>query len=373
MRIAKRSTIAATEAALTAADAFDDVLVLPSNLQHTAGGAEAALVQAILTWVRHSGHTLRTWVETDEQANDFVRKLPGLVAALCVRQIRGPKDLDITQRVTKEAIERLALLQGVNPRQAYRGPTVEVVCIDHLGRGDPYLLYAPDARGGSRLRSRDNFRSLANWLLGKVVVKPYSAYFDPDADEAIGAMLYELFKNTEEHAMYDSAGDLLAVSVRALSARHHAATPEIFSRIVGEFAPLQAYCETLEHPADAAHAHLFELSVMDAGPGFAVSWTGRDLGSLTLDEEERAVRECFGTGSVKGSDQFGQGLPHVLRMLQRQGGFLRLRTGRHSFFVDYSTRTSLDGEALQRHDPVAGRAWAAVAGSLITILIPMRR
>lgn len=373
MRISKRSTISATERALAAAEAFDEPLLLPSNLQHTASGAEAALVQAILTWARRSGDTLQTWIETDEQAAEFVRKLPGLVAALCTRDIQGPAGQNITRIVKGAASDRLALLQGVHPQQAYRGPTVEVVCADHLGRGDPYLLYAADPRGGARLRSRENFRSLANWLLRRIVVESYRPHFDSEADEALGAMLYELFKNTEEHAMYDHAGDLLPLSVRALSAKHHAATPETFSRIAGGFDPLQAYCETLERPEAGAQAHLFELSIMDAGPGFASSWTRRGLDTLTLAEEEHAVRECFGIGSVKGSDRFGQGLPHVLRLLERQGGFLRLRTGRLSFFVDCTTPTPLDGRALQRHDPSVEAGWAAVAGSVLTILIPMRR
>jgi hypothetical protein len=354
-------------------EAFTESLILPSNLQYTASGAEAALVQAILTWARRSGDILQTWVETEDQAAEFVRKMPGLVAALCTRAIHGPLGQNITRLVKEAASNRLTLLQGVQPEQAYRGPTVEVVCADHLGRGAPYLLYTTNSSGGWRLRSRQNFRSVANGLLKRIVVESYRPHFDSEADEAIGAMLYELFKNTEEHAMYDHAGDLLPLSVRAVSARHHAAAPETFSRIAGGFDPLRAYCETLERPAQAAHAHLFELSIMDAGPGFAASWTRRSLDTLTLGEEEHAVRECFGIGSVKGSDRFGQGLPHVMKLLERQGGFLRLRTGRLSFFVDYSSPSSLDGRALRRHDPAFEDGWTAVAGSLLTILIPMRR
>lgn len=373
MQIAKRSTIAATEAALAGDAPFDGPLVLPSKLTHTGIGAESALVQAILTWARRSKDVVQTWVETPEQATELVRRLPGLVAGLCGRNVNGPSGGEMTAPVRQAAKERLDLLQGSNPEGAYRGPTVEVVCADHLGLGTPYLLYAPDSRGGYRLRTRENFRSLANWVLRRVLQGSYRSHFDPEADEALGATLYEVFKNTEEHAMHDHVGDLLPLSIRAVSARHHSGTPDDFNRIAEGFAPLQAYCRTLAPPAEAVQAHLFELSVMDAGPGFATSWTGRPTEALTLEQEEDAVRGCFGVGSAKGSDRFGQGLPHVLRLLERQKGFLRLRTGRLSFFIDFTMETPIDGRALQRHDAPESQSWPLVAGSLLTILIPMRR
>lgn len=375
MQIAKRSTIAATEAALAdaAAAAFDGSLVLPNNLSYTGIGAEAALVQAILTWARRSSDSVQSWADSEEQATELVRKLPGLVAGLCGHAIGDSKGLDRTTAVRNLAIERLNLLQGVRPQEAYRGQAVEVVCADHLGLGVPYLLYTPDPRGGYRLRTRENFRNLAAWMLARVLQRTYRAHFDPQADEALGAMLYEVFKNTEEHALHDHDGDLLPLSIRALSAKHHSGSPDDFARITQGFEPLQAYCRSLEPPPEASQAHLFELSVIDAGPGFASSWTHKPTDTLTLGEEEQAVRDCFGGGSTKRAERFGQGLPHVLRLLERQKGFLRLRTGRMSFFVDFTSENPIDGHALQRHDPPEGEGWPLVVGSLLTLLIPMRR
>ncbi|MNH76580.1 hypothetical protein D3C73_288550 [compost metagenome] len=373
MRIAKRSTIAATEATLAEVEAFDAPLVLPSNLLHTGIGAEAALVQAILTWARRSSAKVETWADSEEQATELVRKLPGLVAGLSGHAIEDSKGHDRTAAVRAVAIERLDLLQGIRPQDAYRGQTVEVVCADHLGLGTPYLLYTPDPRGGHRLRTRENFRSLAAWLLTRILRRTYRAHFDAQADEALGAMLYEVFKNTEEHALHDHAGDLLPLSVRVLSAKHHSSSPDDFDRITQGFGPLQSYCRSLEPPSGGTHAHLFELSVIDAGPGFASSWTRTSTETLTLKEEEKAVRDCFGVGSTKGAERFGQGLPHVLRLLERQKGFLRLRTGRLSFFVDFASENPMDGRSLQRHDPPDGQGWSLVAGSLLTLLVPMRR
>lgn len=91
------------------------------------------------------------------------------------------------------------------------------------------------------------------------------------------------------------------------------------------------------------------------------------------EDEERAVRACFGKGSAKGQSRFGEGLPHVLRLLRRQKGFLRLRTGRLSFFIDFSNEAQDADDMLRRYQQADLAALAPVAGTLLTILIPIQR
>ncbi len=377
MRIAGKSTIVASERALheLAEGARDEPLRLPINIRHLAGGAEATLAQVIITWAQRTQKSkLETYISSDTQIEDFVRRLPGLVAALCAHEAVGTiADRSIFEPMRSAALARLDQLQGGRPKQGFRGSSAEILCADHLGRDAPYLLYLADHRGGSRLRPRENFRDLASWLLLGAVPKGYRAMFDPESADAIGAMLFEIFKNTEDHALVDAKGDLLDISIRAIKTNHHAIAPDDFGRIVEEFTPLAAYCETLTPPEGAAQTHLFELSVLDSGPGFAATWTGRSLDQLSREEEESAVRACFGSGSAKGQSRFGEGLPHVLRLLRRQNGFLRLRTGRLSFFSDFTTEDADAASVLRRHDPSDMPGLAPVSGSLLTILIPMRR
>ena len=378
MQISARSTIPASERALRQLDqaAGDEPLRLPTNIRHVIGGAEAMLAQVIVTWAqRNANPKLETFISSAAQIDDFVRRLPGLVAALCASDAIGtPTAHSIFRDLRSAALTRLNQLQGNQPKQSYRGPSAEILCADHLGRSAPYLLYVPDQRGGSRLRPRENFRDLARWLLQGVIPREYRALIDLEATEAIGAMLFEIFKNTEDHALVDATGDLLGISVRAIKTNHHAIKPDELGRIVEEFGPLATYCESLRPPQGAAQTHLFELSVLDSGPGFAVTWTGRPLDQLSHEEEENAVRACFGRGSAKSRSHFGEGLPHVLRLLRRQAGFLRLRTGRLSFYLDFSARDKVDGAAgLRRHEADDALGLAPASGSLLTILIPMRR
>ena len=378
MRIAAHSTIPASERALQALNAAggNEPLRLPLNIKHLVGGAEATLAQVIITWAqRNVSPRLETVLSSSSQIEDFVRRLPGLVAALCAQEAVGiGTEGSIFEPLRSAALGRLDQLQGGRPKTGYRGSSAEILCADHLGRDAPYLLYLPDHRGGSRLRSRENFRDLANWLLRGASPEEYRPRVDPEASEAIGAMLFETFKNTEDHALVDTSGDLLDVSIRAIKTNHHAVAPGDLARIVEEFTPLANYCASLAPPDGAIQTHLFEISILDSGPGFAATWTGRPLDQLTLAEEESAVRSCFGRGSAKGQSRFGEGLPHVLRLLRRQSGFLRLRTGRLSLYADFSTVDDVDdASCLRRHDSTGMPNFAPVSGSLLTILIPMRR
>lgn len=348
---------------------------LPSNLRHLAGGAEAALTQVIISWAqRYPDAPLETYIESDAQIDEFVRRLPGLVAALCSDAVTGlGGGGSIAPALRAAALLRLDQLQSERPKQGYRGASAEIVCADHLGRDKPYLLYLANSRRDSGLRPRENFRDLASWLLRSSIRGSYRDNVPADAAEAIGSMLFEIFKNTEDHALTNVAGDLLDVSIRAIKTNHHSMAPDQMARIVGEYAPLAQYCGALAVPPGAIYTHLFELSVLDSGPGFAATWTRSELRDLSIEDEEQAVRACFGKGSAKGQSRFGEGLPHVLRLLRKQKGFLRLRTGRLSFFIDFSDEADATNGQLRRFEQPDITSHAPVAGSLLTILMPMRR
>lgn len=378
MRIASKSTIAASETALLelAASSGTEPLLLPQNLRYLAAGAEVAVTQAVLSWAqKYPEGVLQTNVRSPEQMEELVRRLPGLTAALCSRSVVGADGVSIASALRKVALDRLRQLQGRKARDAYRGLSAEIVCADHLGLDSPYLLYQPDPSGASAFRSRENFRELAGWLLRKSVPEGLLAELDlPEASIAIGSMLYEVFKNTDEHALLDTQGNRLDISIRAIKTNFHAVRSDTLSTIVSEFPPLAHYCTSLTQLGHEARTQLFEISVLDSGPGFAATWRGQGYDRMNLREEEEATRACFGSGSAKRQDRFGEGLPHVLRLLGRRRGFLRLRTGRLSFFIDFTKQTEGDApqDLLKRIDSPTGPGMALATGSLLSILIPLR-
>lgn len=375
MRIPTQSTISATEVGLAnlGPAAGQERLKLPKGLKHLAGGAEIALVQLIVTWAQlNSPRLLETYL-SDETApiEDLVRRLPGLVAILCADDVLGTGNLALTEVAKQIADARFDRLYGPQPGQAFRGNATEILCLDHIGKGFPFLLYSARGRSGPKLRPREEFRTLADWLLERTTPTDYLVDLDPMSAEAIGGMLYEAFKNTEDHALVDENGDTPDVSVRALKTNRYSMLPGELVSMAEDYSPLADYFGTLSARRGGVQTHFVEISIMDSGPGFAPSWTQKALVELSDEEEEAAVVACFGRGSAKGDSRFGEGLPHVLRLLRKQRGFLRLRTGRMSFYVDFSSSDTAEGKGLKRHAREA--QLARVAGSALTIILPLDR
>lgn len=379
MKLASQTPIAACEQRLRELVDVpaDEALQLPNSIRHLAAGGEVSVAQFIVTWAQKTSAMLRTYIEgtTATQIEDLTRRLYGLVGALCAGSVIDVRGNDITEAVQDAALERLSALQGIRPKQAFRGPSTEVVCADHLGMGAPYLLYERLASGGQALRSRRDFSSLGAWLIRATFPLEYIQAVDSGLPEALGGLLFELLSNTEDHGMVGADGDLLRKSIRLIKTNHWGVTPASLAAMASDFHPLARYAESLTPPTGASQIHLFELSVLDSGPGFACSWTRRPLEDMTLAEEEHAVRQCFGSGTSKNHNRFGQGLLHVTRVLRAEGGFLRLRTGRLSMYVDYSAQGAVAGasDALRRWLPDGNEPLAPVAGSLLTVMLPMKR
>lgn len=377
MQLSGAATIPAIEAALSALAAGNpqERLKLPLHIRHVVGGGEAALTQLAITWAQSRPEPiLETFIESDEQVAEFVRRLTGLVAGLCSRDILAHRGgSSISDRVRSAALARLAILQSGKPSGAYRGSSVEIPCVDHLGKDAPYLLCSPAPGEEPQLRPRSAFTELASYLLGRTVPEQYQRFIAAETPEGLGNMIFELFKNTQDHGQVDDHGNMPAISVRAVKTMHYAIRTDHLQDMVRNYPALARFCETLRPPRRARQAHMFELSVLDSGPGFAVSRLHRPLTEITREAEEAAVRECFTEFSSKGSKRFGQGLPHVLRLLARERGFLRLRTGRVSLHAAFSGEDGTPlAERLETYVPDLHQL-APVSGSLMTVLIPLRR
>ena len=372
------ATIAACERQLDAAVASAELRV-PTRARFTSLGGEISLAQLVVTWAQAHGRPhLGTYAAdgADPQIGDLVRRLYGLTAAVCATKASGrTPGSDVTKELMAAALAQVARLQGDRPTEGTRGPSTEVVCVDHLGRGMPASLYRRTEDGGCLLRDRTDYRSLARRFIRDTLGDTYSKPLGTEVADAVGSLLYEVFRNTDDHALRDIAGNVLERSVRILRISHLSPGADELARTAADFRPLSDFCRTLNPEAGSKQVHMLEVSVLDSGPGFAQRWTGRPLADLGDGEEMRAVTECFSAGSSKASRRFGEGLPHVVRLLGAHGGFIRLRTGRLSLFVDFRAEPALPGRpfTLSRWQPPEGGRPAAVAGTLVTMLVPLKR
>lgn len=340
---------------------------------HALGG-EAALVQTYVTWAQQEElPQVRLAAVKRPDYEDAVRKLPALSFALLAERIWFGSE-DVGPRMQAAALSRLNLLQGLDPRPGSRGPQIEIVCADHLGRSFPASLYTVGSDEKPHPKPESDLGDLVRSILKATMTAEYKR---GDADKLInplGGALYELFRNTHEHARHDLAGNFLGRSLRAVHARRHPITPQALASIAADVPPLAEYCTRLRTRTGRAQLQLLEISVLDSGPGLAARWLGRQITSDdTRDIERQAVLDCFERGaSTKPRPGAGMGLPNLIAIGRKANGFLRLRTGRQSLYADLGSERDRPFGTLPNLGPLHGeRQIAKAAGTLWSLILPI--
>ena len=340
---------------------------------HAAGG-EAAVAQAVITWAQAADRAeLRTYAKDsgDSQIGDLPRRLVGLTAALVCDEAATASGLPIGPSLRRSALERLEILQGWRPRDGSRGPQIEILCADHLSKSCPVTLYEPRREDVQSVRPAKAFKDLAKVLLGTVMTSGMVGTMPQGLPDAIGDALYELFRNTHQHALTDVRGDHLRRSVRGIHARRHSLDPAVLSEMLEGSPPLHQYSTRRRARAGRRHVELVEFSVFDSGPGMAARWLGRE--TPDRQEELQAVTECFERhGSSQSNRGRGIGLPIVIAALRERNGFLRLRTGRQSLYADLGEEADAPfGKSPTLRAWPGGRPVARASGTLMTFLLPV--
>ncbi|WP_119454036.1 hypothetical protein [Henriciella algicola] len=340
-------------------------------------GAEIAWVQMLLTWAQgEPSGALQTFADSpdDQQVDRLTDRMIGTVASLCAgRVVSKSSGKDLTDAYRAKALDRLNALQDRRPNQATKGPSIEVITGDDYGRDKPASFY-PRTRDGSRLLgSRDYFMRAAPRMLGAISRQVSWLEQDELSQRTFGTLLYEAFRNTEDHARRDLDGNIVNHSYRLVQASFAGQLPEALDRATAGYAPLRKYIRRFSPKAGHKQLSFVTLSILDSGPGFAQTWTQKPLQQLSDEEEYAATLDCFTAGTRKAHDVYGRGLVLVREFLRKSNGFLRLRTGRMSLFYDAHADVSPDGPIpVERWRPESGTQLAPVSGALLTMMFPVR-
>ena len=379
MRIPAKASIAACEELLNglAKKSGDAQLLIPTRLKHAIAGGEPSFIQFLFSWAqRQDSATCKTFATSpeDDQIDEFSRRAYGIVASLLSSQILGRSRQNLTQSYQDAAFASLDRLQGRDPQSATRTTSIEVAAADHLGRGFPVFLYSRDREGIAHVRPRYQFVRLARYLATKTRSDQTLLHPPPRrAVQAIGNLLYELFKNTHDHARTHLSGQRPPFSFRLFQASTIAQRKQDLELMVSEFPPLSRFFSTLTQIEEREFVSVFVLSVVDSGPGLAQTWTKRELCTMSEQEELDATVECFAKRSTtKTHSQYGEGL-HLVRSILRDGeGLLRLRTGRLSLYYEGFDDLGEDSSEI----PL--KSWrmeypllAPASGTLITLFLPL--
>lgn len=376
MRVPRQLQFTRIEAVLSELEgAGSYVLTASPDNSYQALGGEAALVQAYVTWAQQETQPHIRLSSTAPLVPEVaVDRFAPLCAALLAGRI-SVGERNATEPVLNAALARMALLQGSDPRSGSRGPQIEIVCADHLGRSFPATLYDFVTDGKPTPKPESGLSDLTGKIARATMPAEQARGETAELEMALAGALYELFRNTHEHARHDLAGNFIKRSLRAVQARRHPITPQALARIAEDTPALAAYCRRLQPRPGRAQLQLLEVSVLDSGPGLAARWLGRELtaadrGCVELD----AIKACFAKGaSTKPRPGAGMGLPNLISVGRRSNGFLRLRTGAQSLGADLGA----EGDQPLGTAPGLGalhgeRIIARASGTLWTLLLPIR-
>lgn len=375
MRIDSQHTIAAAEKLLTNLDGFvgDVSLQIATRSHGQVGGGEDAMVQALITWAQQQeAATLVTYAQNahDEQLSTFVRHIVGLSAALLCDSASSRAGDQLSAALRSQALDRQRELQRDGGSPASRGMQFEILCADHLSLPPPTLLYDPSGNH-PRLRGEKAFRELGRLIVSAGIVS--GGNLGAEIISAIGETLYELFRNTEEHARLDVAGNHLRRSLRGIHARRHDKTPDELQNAIEASPRLQPFAARLRPLPRRKKVTFAEFSVFDSGPGLACRWLKEEDDYIAPDLEIEAINKCFAyRATTKTISGRGTGLPIVIAALRERGGLIRVRSGRQSLYADLWEERSLPFEAPPVLRPWSDRLRLARArGTLITFMIPL--
>lgn len=356
--IKKNISLDEIEESLRGIDDFE-CLRLPSAFKLAGLGVEPALSQLIITWARkHSQGSLHTYINNIEKSNTekFLRNMAGMTAAVMAPRITTEKSDPIEKRkFLAEGVELIDAMYEGRFDDVHRGPSLALISIS--GAEKRWLKCVFDKP--REVKRPTEMKGVVRNILSKIVPasgdrRGLDQIFTEDFIESIAWMVFELFQNTIDHAEKDEHGKFYFRTISALRFNIQKVGRTDLGRIHQEFKCLVAN-----------DLRIFELSVLDSGPGLARRWTGKGYDALSIENEKKAVRECFEKNkSTKEQSGRGVGLDNVVENLRQHNGFFRMRTGRLEFIKSY-----LDGG--EEIDKMNERA--PVEGTLMSLFIPMRK
>ncbi|WP_175185082.1 hypothetical protein [Achromobacter animicus] len=201
---------------------------------------------------------------------------------------------------------------------------------------------------------------------------------------AIGTLIYELFKNTDEHATFDEAGKPYIRNIRALMAKfiaydrdaHHeqfVSDDPMFSAYLAQNSAARAAASPGGN-SPLQRTSFLELTVLDTGPGLVRRWMSRygapSTQEFSIDAEVDIVKHCFALhATTKDTNASGGGLTYVLKTLSELNAFLRLRTGRICLVQDFSNTQSSTFQPTHWLDNQKELSYTA--GASYSIVIPL--
>lgn len=373
--LSKNSNFSDIERALKILDENHSLKIrLPNGLQEAGVfGLEGLVCQFIATWLRNNknGNTLHSYANKadEEEFENLSSSLYGICALRLADKILLNDKTEVHEKIALAiAFDRVKKINSGNLGEAFKGLYVAIPSIKSIKVNKEFNnpFYNKEAIIGA-----EAFKSLVEDALSVVVPQSGRGAFINALKANIAEIVRELFDNAHKHARENEFGDILPTNFRGVIFNSVNVTPERLDKLIenGGSDLVLFSSEWKKWMNDAGRQlPVLDITVVDAGPGYARRWTGKSKENLTMQEEIEAVIKCFvKNNSTSPNYADGSGLTHVLTDLKKLRGWFRLRTG--SVAVSRSYFDGAGDISIRAKDIV--KMESSVEGVSFNIVIPL--
>ncbi len=321
---------------------------------------EAALLQLIVTVARRSQGQFSVCLngfDTSQAGSDqSLEKALGnpyvVLAWVMANTIVDENNVEIDQQRASVFGKYLDAMESYDFMSTHESveSRANLICVQRARREYIRALYTKE-NGAPILRSHAEIRLMVQDILAQIV-PAWTGRKLREIATPLARLSRELIENAEWWARTDVTGTPYSRGVRAITFRLVDIDDQNCKIFCGSNPFLNSYLQSMllapksnwtnDTSSLVTKRNFIELTVVDSGPGLVRRWLATREGeqrymgpleNLSLDEEREAIAACFQKWRTSSHDPSrGIGLFSVARLLRERNGFMRIRTGRLSYF-----------------------------------------
>ncbi|MGJ7614106.1 MULTISPECIES: hypothetical protein [unclassified Variovorax] len=354
-----------------------DLALYPSALDKRRGPLrDPAYLQLLLTWARLSPRSnLRLLINPAPDSPPVLEQACGYSVGIATIAVAGGVkvgDVQVPRPIALAlGIPRMDHAFHGNYDELIKGRQVDLLCVSGAER--QYLKPLFDSPSPKGVKDKFGLKTTVKALAARAAP---GAELDDQTISALALLTHELFENTQDHAIRQLDGSAYRRHVELMMAGWLVIS-DIESQndllVNQSLRDYWAALAAMQRPQRQVQGLCF--SFLDSGPGMAARLTGREYFEMPLEEEREALRACLRMHMTsKREHATGGGLRAVLTEVSQACGFVRVRSGRQAIFRSFAPGVD-PGDVCENFDDWFddGRALERVAGTLITVFIPVPR
>ncbi|MBW3526149.1 hypothetical protein KO533_06130 [Shewanella sp. NKUCC05_KAH] len=362
----------------------DDVMNLPQSFKKLRLGLLPRICQLFITSMKFNPNKKIKFFQFESSKETAVKELldspHSLTALLMSDNVYEKDDIEDGQKIAVELKSKINLdIQSRLNKSIYRtGQCVQLFAVDHSIKKYAYPSCFYTSEGNNALRQSQFYTNLLNRIIELTPTTQTTVCEEHIKD--LGQILYELIENTEQHAKHEINTGRTNKSVRGLVIEYKLISKEQESASIGGTnSAITQYLEGIR--SFNRTVHILEISIFDSGEGIFKSLSSENKFDISIEDEVKVVENSFSKGTTSKADSqgYGRGLFNVRSILNKQKGFISLRTGRIGVYHDFNLHPVIESEkeSLSLYDEVSKlnknyHKQASVEGLACSILVPLR-